>query len=288
MKNIPHKMHSANLASLCLLTGSALLFGVQSAAGALIFEEGFDYGASNISNMDDSLANYTGSTGVIDYVAGASLLGLGGESGGHLYYNFASADATRQVTNTAADFNPFTSAGQGDTFWIAGIIEYNTVGSLEIRFDNGQSVNDWGFGMDASGNVILIGSNNGGAATSLDTGLDASAGNTYVFLSRTTLGSGTSPTDSTIDFWLNPTLGSVATLGTPDFSTGADSKIGRDSGAYTDLIFALGGSPFARVDEIRFGTDLSDVASVIPEPSTYAMLGGLLALGAAFLRRRRR
>lgn len=287
MNKLPHTPCAPKLGSLCLLTGSALLFSVHSVAGAVLFKESFDYGINNIPDMDNTLANYSGGTSTIDYVAGSSLAGLGGESGGHLYYNFATADATRQVTNTAADFNPFPDAEGGATFWMAGIIEYNTVGSVEIRFDNGQTVNDWGFGMDASGNVMLIGSDGGAVANPLDTGLDASAGNTYVFLSRATLGAGTSPTASTIDFWLNPTLTSVATLGTPDFTTGADSKIGRDTGAYTDLIFTLGGSPSVRVDEIRLGTDFSDV-SAIPEPSTYAMIGGLLTLGMVALRRRRR
>lgn len=40
-------------------------------------------------------------------------------------------------------------------------------------------------------------------------------------------------------------------------------------------------------DEIRFGTTLGDVISVVPEPSHYAMIAGSLMLGLAMLRRRK-
>jgi len=257
-----------------------------TANAALLFEESFDYGASDISNFDDSQANYTGNTGVIDYVASASLPGLGGGTGGHLYYDFATPN-NRNVTRTGLGLDPFPTAGAGDTFWIAGIIEYNTVGEIQVSFNSGQSVNTFGFGFNSSGEAGIWVSDNGNASAFVGVGISPSVGSSYTFVSRATLGSGTSPNDSVVDFWFNPSeadLVSTATLGTPDFTTGADSKIGRDSGAYTDLVFNVGDSPFARVDEIRFGTELADInGAVIPEPSSIVLVGLAVLLFAAMI-----
>ena len=41
-------------------------------------------------------------------------------------------------------------------------------------------------------------------------------------------------------------------------------------------------------DEIRFGTTFASVTSAVPEPSTYALGAGLVALFAGFIYRRRR
>jgi len=270
---------------------SLLLAAASSLNAAVIFSESFDYGSSDIGNINANLANYSGSTGVIDYDAdgGLTSASLNEEAGGALFYNFATS-GSRSTLNTDAVFDPFPSAGAGDTFWIAGLIQYNTLGQVSVLFQNGQSVNRWGFGIDASGNVLLRASDNGGAEAALDTGADAAAdGSTYLFLSRATLGSGTSPTASTVDFWFNPAdTSSIAALGSPTFSTGADSKIGRDSGAYTGLTLDPGESPFARIDEIRFGEDLVDAVGVVPEPSAFALLAGFAAFGGLLLRRRLR
>lgn len=40
-------------------------------------------------------------------------------------------------------------------------------------------------------------------------------------------------------------------------------------------------------DEFRLATDLNDAITVVPEPSTYALLGGLMALGMVMYRRRK-
>ena len=148
-------------------------------------------------------------------------------------------------------------------------------------FGNTQSVNGIGFGSDSSGNIFLKASNNGGAAEEWDTGLEVSLGETYLFIVRGTKGSGTSPTKSFVDIWVNPAdTSSVAGLGTPTLGTGTDSKFGRETGAYDSVIVDL--SYQSRADEIRMGETLNDV--IVPEPATMS----LLALGGLAMIRRRR
>ncbi len=253
---------------------------------ALLYSESFDYGSStqNIVNV----SNWVTGSGVVDYDhdGGLSHPQLELESSGSIHHNFASG--TRGGTNSDASFNPFPSDSAGAEYWIAGLLQINNhSGNTQVLFNNGQSVNRWGFGVDGSGNVILRASNNGGAETALDTGIDAAAdGSSYLFLSRGTVGTGSSPTNSIVDFWFNPAdTSSVANLGAADFSTGADSKFGRDSGSYNSASISLGFQN--RADEIRFGESLEDViGAAIPEPGTFSLL--LTAMGCFLLFRRKR
>ncbi len=273
-----------------LTTAVGAVFAAGSSlSAALLFSEGFDYGSSDISDIRN-LSNYTGNTGVIDYDAdgGLTSTAMNGEVGGALFYDFGSS-GTRSVENSDAVFDPYASASAGDTYWISGLIQYNTLGNVFILFENGETVNEWGFGIDAEGDVVLRASDDGAVQAALDTGVDAAAdGSTYLFVSRATIGNGTdSDKQSTVDLWFNPSdASSVGALGSPTFSTGADSKIGRSTGAYTELTFNPGGSPNARIDEIRFGDDLVDVIGVVPEPSTYGFLLGSLVLILALRRKR--
>jgi hypothetical protein len=104
-------------------------------------------------------------------------------------------------------------------------------------------------------------------------------------------GSGTSPTNSTVNAWINPDL---ANLGTPDGTI--TSKTGRANQAFTTVFYgannngtaAKGGAAGTYIwDEVRFTDSFSDIY-VVPEPSTYAILAGFAALGLVLYRRRMR
>lgn len=58
--------------------------------------------------------------------------------------------------------------------------------------------------------------------------------------------------------------------------------------SFTALAFRTGTGQTMLVDEVRLGTSWSHVAAAIPEPSTFAALAGLGALGLAASRRRSR
>ena len=80
----------------------------------------------------------------------------------------------------------------------------------------------------------------------------------------------------------------VAEPTTWDFSATVDS-IGEVNGAETlnSIILSRGNNPVvATIDFVRVGTDFDSVTAV-PEPSTYAAIVGVLALGLAIWRRRK-
>jgi len=264
---------------------STLLFLPIFTQAAVLFEESFEYGGS----LDDirNVSTWDTTSGVIDYdPTGLDAPGMNGEAGGSILHNFSGGSRS---ANLSISVDPFPTASAGDEFWFAGLIQLNSLtfnNSTGFSFSNGQSVNNMGFFINSSGDVILNASDNGGAASSIDTGEDITATGTYLFLSRATIGAGPdSDKQSTVDFWFNPTdTSSVAALGAATFSTGADSKIGRSTGAYSSVSVNFG-SENERVDEIRFGESLVDVVGV-PEPGTFALVG--IAFGTLLLIRRQR
>ena len=251
-----------------------------SPAGAeVLFQDSFEYG-NTTQNIQDVSAWVTGSGVVMyDHDGGLTTAGLDGEAGGSMHHDYGSGNRGGPV---AVSVNPFPGTAAGSEWWFAGLLQVaNNDGTTSVTFSNGQSVNHIGFGSDANGNIVLIASNNGGSAAAHDTGLDVTLGETILFIVRGTKGTGTSPTNSFVDIWVNPSdTSSVAALGTPTWGTGTDSKFGRETGAYTSV--SVGLSFQSRADEIRMGETLSDV--VIPEPATMS----LLALGGLAILRRRR
>ena len=86
-----------------------------------------------------------------------------------------------------------------------------------------------------------------------------------------------------LDFWLNPDLSDgMNSLGSPTLTAGGSDAFG---GGLSSIGISAGGSG-ERMDSLRVGTTLEGV-TVIPEPSTYAAIFGLSALGLVILRRRK-
>lgn len=278
------------------LAGS--LLAVATAHSALLYNESFDYSAQ-LSNNDPigtgagGISHFSGNSTALDWVSsGLTHSALNNETGGAIFHDRDSGNRTTSSSDPSfLPLDPFTPSSPGDTFWIAGLIQYNDPGSVTVAFNNGEAVNRWGFGIDSSNNVIAVGAVGAGAATNNDTGVDAVAdGSTYLFLARGTVGTGTSPTDSQLDFWFNPSdTSSVGALGGATWSTsGSGSKFGRHNGGgndtYTTVSYSFNATSSA-VDEIRFGNSFEDVIGV-PEPGTLSLVG--LALGSLLFARRHR
>lgn len=120
-----------------------------------------------------------------------------------------------------------------------------------------------------------------GAFTADDTGLALATGVNLIVAKIT-------DSPDTMTVWLNPTLGVEPTTGGATLGGPASRWVaGNASWGITSLFathdFAEGSSVV--MDEFRYGNTFADVTPV-PEPSTFALLSGLLVLGCAVVRRR--
>jgi hypothetical protein len=91
----------------------------------------------------------------------------------------------------------------------------------------------------------------------------------------------TTPTAVLADIYVNPAIGGVEPS-----ATVTAIELGSFNIDNIKLYHGSGGSGITTFDEIRFGDSFAAVTPV-PEPSTYALLGGILALGLVVLQRRR-
>jgi len=279
-------MKTQRLASIVLTVGA--LF-VASASAAPLYEESFDYG--NSSDNIQNVSNWDTGSGVLlyDHDGGLDHPQMHGETGGGFHHDHP--DGNRDVDNpTDLSFDIFTGASAGDTWWMSALIEWDGTtpnrGDTTVMIDGDQTVNGLGFGVREDGTVFLQASDNGGTDSPIDTTATAVSGTTHLFLVKATFGAGSSGTrNSTIDFWFDPAgTSSEGALGSVTFSTGADSKFGRD-GVFNVAKMITGAG--TRVDEIRFGETLEDAVGVVPEPtsaSAVLVIGGIMGL----MRRRRR
>jgi hypothetical protein len=268
-----------------LLALLAAAFGASALSGQILYLQQFDYDVSqsgnNFTNANFPGEDWSSGTGVITYqhAAGLTYPGLSpAATGGAMVYDFGGGTGNRSATQADAflDYGDF-SAGQVFEFSALVAVERAQFNEVSIAFNSGSVVNNVRFGLDSTNMFVTAWMN--GAATTV-TGPAWSLDTTHAFLMRVTQGTGASPTDSLVEVWFDP---DYSNLGAPDFTSTSDTRIGRSgaSNAYTGVTY--GGSTIgnARViwDEVQ--------VYAVPEPSTYAALFGLLALGFATWRRRR-
>ncbi len=263
-----------------LTLAAAVTLGSGSANAAVLYQNSLEYGTTTGLWKDNAAANadFPNTSARNTYEATGLTHANLNTAGGNYAYIFNGGG--QGVVDTISVDPGFTS---GATYWMAGLLQWGGTGSTAVMtFTNASSVNSVGFSISSAGTVNAIGSINGGAATTNVTGETATAGVTHLMVMRGTVGAGTSPTDSVLDFWFDPA--DVFNLGVADWTTGTTSKFGRQGYNYTGVNMSgssTSTSIVPRVDELNFATDFNEVFVTIPEPASLALLGlgGLCMLG---------
>lgn len=266
---------SKNVTLGLLLTAGSSLMGQ-------LYHQSFDYTLGDDGNTMTE-TNFPGEgwssgTGVITYEhnAGLSFAGAPG-SGGALVYDYTGGTGNRGTTQTAS-FLDYADFDDGQVFEFSALMQVDRAdfSSAVISF-NGGTVNNLTFGVDSSNQLFAKAWTNGAETTV--TGPTLTLGATNSFLLRLTKGTGASPIDSLVEIWFNADLSNP---GLADFTSTSDTRLGRDgaSNAYTEVSFAGAAIGDARViwDEVK--------VVAVPEPQTYALALGILALGIVCWRRR--
>ncbi|TVP75813.1 MAG: hypothetical protein EA353_13230 [Puniceicoccaceae bacterium] len=268
---------------------AALVISSPIASASLLVYEGFDYAAGGISG--DSAGLSTG--------AGSLNGGLGwsgawvGQSGDTTYGNIVADSLSFNelpTTGNRLQLGSFRDASRGfdsafgeGTYYFSVLLGVgNSSGDERTRFritqDGSQNGTfEVGFGFSGSDPAELVYRTGGDTPV---TGAGTGIGGTNLIVGKFDLSAGGVMSDIVI--WLNPSDlssegGNIATL---DLDT---ASIGGGVGGVR--LTRTGGTESGVFDEIRFGTTWGSVA--IPEPGTYAFIGGLLALSYVVVRRRR-
>lgn len=185
---------------------------------------------------------------------------------------------------------PFTSTNTGSIFFslALNVTTQPTAASYILGFSTGNTNYGAVIFTQASGAGYQIGFSNRSSGSTVTYDSTVHALNTTVFLvGRYDFISGTG--NDTSALWVNPT---PATFGAGAAPTATlTSSGGTDMTAISQfLLRGATGSPISTVDELRVGTTWASVTppAPIPEPSTYAALLGVVALGWVAVRRHRR
>ncbi|HSH96058.1 MAG TPA: autotransporter-associated beta strand repeat-containing protein [Roseimicrobium sp.] len=227
-------------------------------------------------------------------------------TGGNNFINMGTSGATLTINGN------ITQAGGATGTHYLSTIGTNAAGMVILNgtLANGAGTNVMGIDQRSSGTLVLSGANTYTGATTVTAGtLALGAANRIADTSALVLSGGTFATGGFSETLNTLTLSSSSTL---DFGSGTSALVFADSnglswtGTLTLLNFDIGTDSLSFTSSSGLtGTQLSQLSlagftatgldsngvvqfSAIPEPSTYAVLAGVLALGAVITRRRSR
>lgn len=250
---------------------------------AVLLQENFNNLTTGDLNGQDS---WTADAG-LDVAAG----GLSYNSG-----TLSIAGGSKHATWSGANVQPLgskTFASQTGEVWFSLTINV-TATDTSSRFwfyvSDDADLNDSGVvGQINSNSTALAGGSRIGSSQAFSANSSLNIGNTIFIVGRfsqsTSGGTAAVGDYDKMEMWVNPDSTTLGVAFTAANTTGTGITTGIDTFALT----ALGTGSTVLWDNLLVGTSQADVLNVyaIPEPSTYAALGGLAALGFVILRRRR-
>ncbi len=253
---------------------------------ALLLQENFN----NLTIGDLNGQNSWSANAAVDVVAG----GLSYSNG---TINISGGSNHSEWTNLNAQGIGYkTFASQSSEVWFSLTINVSAT-TTNSRFwfyvSDDEDLSDSGVvGQINTSSNALLGGARIGTNQAVSSGTSLSIGNTLFIVGRfsqsTTGGTATVGDYDKMEMWVNPTSTSLGVALTAVNSTGTAISSGIDTFALSALT-SSGTGATVLWDNLLVGTTQADVIDVyaIPEPSTFATLGGLAALGLATLRRRR-
>lgn len=279
-----------------LLAGLTLQALASSSSGAIVAYDGFVAGDSNAEGEyvpgADSRHLFTGQDPTLTGFTGAWTEANNArfELGTSPISSLAYSDGTNSlVTSGNAAFREFNNGVSSRALNVAGLNGDNTTTyfSFLLKLDDATALGRVEFSESASsfGTGIRIrtdGSNFIASAASSSTTLAATDTNTHLFVWKVDFGA----TTDAWSLWVDPT--DLTTETTATLSGVSGTGTGNINLTHLVLMRETGGTAGNGfiVDEIRIGESWADVTPV-PEPSTFALYAGMMALAGLMLRRRR-
>lgn len=272
-----------------VLTALIPLFAALPASAAIVLYDGFDYGTGSIGTQNGGTGSWsqawqapTGAEGVMSVTSGG-LSYTGIESVGNKL-----SDNTNSGLGTVRNFDATGLTDNGSSVWFSALVfvPTSTTGSdLRMKFFADSTVSTGSSAYVNSGAGIFV-SGAGGLEIEYNNTTRSASGTTYTknetFLVIGRMDFSDTAASDSIRIWLNPNTSSQPVDGTSIALSGVDLPTGANNNRFA----VRGGGTFqGSVDEIRLGTTF---ASVIPEPSTYAFLIGLLGVIGVFIFRLRK
>jgi len=268
------------------IAGAALV----ASSSAQSLYDGFDYSGSlsngaSIGGANGGSGDWSGawttnvgtwtSTGLTYTTTGGSLQTTGGA--------LQDIDTTTANSNITGSRTYSSSLGaDSQTVWFSYLVSFDNAVYQSALFGSNATLPQGGtdgFGTSVGQSNRSQDNELTATASSSDSTniLDVSAGNTHFVLGRVDF----SGASDTLNIWWDIDLAETAlTIGAADATI-----VGAFDVSTAAFTFISGQGAVSTIDEVRLGTSFTDVV-VVPEPSTFALLAGLLGLGCVISRRK--
>lgn len=266
------------------------LFSASQASAALVYStsfettDGFSVGSDmgtetqpEISFTFNQARSVISSTSITYTDAGSGTTIGGGQSLG-----VATSGNFGGRTNSGSTIPWSGAAYDNSDFFVSFLAQTTRVGSHQATVALDLSGNRFGAGLRVGPNLAIsdqefVGFDSSASQFSLGVGTITS-GETYFVVFQ--VENASAGNWDTVNVWINPAFGSSAPSPT-------GSATGTPNGNANNGLVFDGDAGASFFDEVKVGTSWNDVVPV-PEPSTYALYAGFLALGLVMWRRRAR